>query len=343
MTVLSQGGVILFIVLVVFEGVVPQNVIVPTVTTELDSNGVVTPARPGFPAVPPDSPIVVEDPKKTLTIRDIITPSDTCKLIVDRFASAVSSFTQCSVSNARPVHLCQWCIFPYLSVQETYNELFTTIDETGNPCKDYFTNLDRIEIVADAYNYVKNLWRKGKCDYCFKRFENGTLRLEITEDVLNFELRYESSISCFDGHMHSNNTCTECKPLYEDLNALYIDMVRKYGENVCLDIVDTMNTTRAIWSEIYHCIPPRKSELWLHIGFGVVAGIPVIFYLLVYLLSSKQESKVLQQRRLAEVFSVTSMNDSEASGYLSSRPGHSNASASGSTSLKTSDPPNSQS
>ena len=51
-----------------------------------------------------------------------------------------------------------------MRVVETHQAFAATIDEKGNPCQEYFTNLDRIEIVSDAYNYVHNLWERGKCD-----------------------------------------------------------------------------------------------------------------------------------------------------------------------------------
>lgn len=153
-----------------------------------------------------------------------------------------------------------------------YFGFFQTVDEKGNPCKEYFTNLDRIEIVSDAYNYVANLWKKGSCDCkcvcehrqgiysgfqsdlphllildCFKRAENGTLIPEVTEDVTDFILLYQLTKSCFDAHIQGNDTCIKCKSHYEQLNGVYIDMVEKYGDNVCLDLVDTVSNDRH-WS-----------------------------------------------------------------------------------------------
>lgn len=95
--------------------------------------------------------------------------------------------------------------------------------------------------------------------------------------------------------MDKNNTCTECKERYDHLNSVYLDMVAKYVDNMCLDLVDTMNTTRALWSELYHCNPPRQPEIWLHVGMGVLLVIPVIFYLLAYLTADKQVANVLQR------------------------------------------------
>lgn len=118
---------------------------------------------------------------------------------------------------------------------------------------------------------------------------------EVTTDVSDFILLFEMTKSCFNSHMDKNNTCTECKERYDHLNSVYLDMVAKYVDNMCLDLVDTMNTTRALWSELYHCNPPRQPEIWLHVGMGVLLVIPVIFYLLAYLTADKQVANVLQR------------------------------------------------
>lgn len=98
------------------------------------------------------------------TIDDIITPSDECRKIVNLIGSAISNFTLCSVTNARPIHLCEWCVEKYIKVLETHHEYMAKTDEAGNQCKEYFTNLDRVEIVSDAFKYVQDLWGKGKCN-----------------------------------------------------------------------------------------------------------------------------------------------------------------------------------
>ncbi len=58
-----------------------------------------------------------------------------------------------------------------------------------------------------------------------------------------------------------------------------------------------MNITRELWSELFQCVPERQTEFWLHIGFGVVAAVPLVFYFLAYVLSTKQEARVLQREK----------------------------------------------
>jgi len=236
------------------------------------------------------------------TIDDIITPSPWCKKVVDIFGSAVSNFTQCSVQNARPIHLCQWCIMHYLQVTKAKEDLTESVDEkTGKKCGEYFTNLDRLEIVNGAYEYVNNLWSKGKCKYCFNKNLNGTIAPSITEDLTNFNYNYELVKACFGETLASNTTnetCTKCRGLYDNFNNFSLFLMERDGDNVCLDVVDTMNSTRDVWSRVFTCVPSRKEEFWLPVSMSVVAVIPIVFYFLAFLFSNVQEANVLHQSRL---------------------------------------------
>ena len=92
------------------------------------------------------------------------TPSQTCQIIVENFGFSISNFTLCSVRNARPIHLCQECVSEYLEILQTHRKFLETIDEKGNQCQEYFLNLDRLEIVSEAYKYTHHLWRKANCN-----------------------------------------------------------------------------------------------------------------------------------------------------------------------------------
>lgn len=69
-----------------------------------------------------DRPLFLGDIALGDSIDDIIMPSDICRDIVALFGSAISNFTLCSVTNARPIHLCEWCVERYLKVLETHRE-----------------------------------------------------------------------------------------------------------------------------------------------------------------------------------------------------------------------------
>jgi len=241
------------------------------------------------------------------------TPSNTCQMIVESFGVAVSDFTLCSITYARPIHLCGLCVEQFMAVVHTHQNFTDTKDDRGNLCQEYFTNLDRMEIVSEAYNYVQHLWKKGNCDYCYKKSAEGKLTPEQTEDMENFGVLYEETQFCFKSETE-NETCTACKKNYDRLNRDYIQLSTEYGEHICLDIVDTMNITREIWSQYYNCTKEKRYELALHIGFGVVACIPVIFYIMAVRLSNKQEASVIQQKRMAEIFAINSQSTSTARG-----------------------------
>jgi len=245
------------------------------------------------------------------------TPSDICQQIVQSFGSAVSNFTLCSISHARPIHLCTLCVTEFVRVVETHQRFSDTTDMRGYLCQEYFTNLDRIEIVSEANKYVHYLWKKANCDYCFQKFENGTLDPVKNYDTFHFEQLYNDTKGCFDHvpEAKANETCTICKKNYTLLNDNYIRLSTSYGENICLDIVDTMNITREIWSQVYNCTREKRYEIGLHFGFGLVACIPVIFYILAFFLSNKQEARVMQQKRMAEV-EVATINSQSGSSRM---------------------------
>jgi len=59
------------------------------------------------------------------------------------------------------------CVKQYIQVRATHDKFEATIDEDGNICRDYFVNLDRLQIVSEAYKYVHHLWRKANCNCKF--------------------------------------------------------------------------------------------------------------------------------------------------------------------------------
>ena len=150
---------------------------------------------------------------------------------------------------------------------------------------------------------------------CFKQ-ENGSLSTSPTEDAINFEVLYTLTKTCFDENLasESNETCTNCNQTYGDLNRFYMDIADRSGENICLDIVDTMNTTRELWSEVFLCVPNRKPEFWLYIAIGVMSSMPVLFYLLSSRFSVVQEVQVVQPSRLLETVGTGSMSTTTTSG-----------------------------
>lgn len=68
-----------------------------------------------------------------------------------------------------------------------------------------------------------------------------------------------------------------------------------------------MNITRELWSELFQCVPERQTDIWLHIGFAIIAILPIVFYSIAYALSTKQEARVLQRKFFFVLQSVNSL------------------------------------
>ena len=64
------------------------------------------------------------------------------------------------------------CVKQYIQVRAAHDKFEATIDEEGNICKEFFLNLDRLQIVSEAYKYVHHLWEKANCRCTFSLVHN---------------------------------------------------------------------------------------------------------------------------------------------------------------------------
>jgi len=100
------------------------------------------------------------------------------------------------------------------------------------------------------------------------------------------------------------------------MNNIYVIIRDTTDDNICLDVVDTMNTTREMWSRVYHCMPVRQIEFGIIFGISFVALIPFIFYPLAFILSKKQQADVLKQKRMAVLAEIFGFHHSQRSASI---------------------------
>ena len=84
------------------------------------------------------------------------------------------------------------------------------------------------------------LWRVADC---FKKDENGTITGNPTDETVEFNTCYKKTKHCFDKHQHSlppNETCKDCSGVYQELTKVYLDIQNGAGDQICMDIVDTV-------------------------------------------------------------------------------------------------------
>ncbi|PSN50720.1 hypothetical protein C0J52_01184 [Blattella germanica] len=126
-------------------------------------------------------------------------------------------------------------------------------DQCGHACKMELVNLDRLEVIEGAYNYVFNLWQRGHCDNCIKEFYNASSETYIPE------------------------VCQNCTDVYCSLNKYYDDLKESAQDGIlCMDIVDTMNSTRTKWSKELGCSTAGlKAEAPLIVSVLLILTTPI--------------------------------------------------------------------
>ncbi|KDR23622.1 Osteopetrosis-associated transmembrane protein 1 [Zootermopsis nevadensis] len=248
----------------------------------------------------------------------IINGVESCKNRLECFASSTSNFTQCAIRHARPIRLCERCVGYYMDVLKAHEDILKAHDEGGHACKMELVNLDRLQVIEGAFNYVHNLWQRGQCNSCFVANDNGTLTPQLSNITTKFQQLYSDTQNCFNTFYNVTSKkydpaiCANCTDKYCSLNKYYEALKADTGEGiVCMDIVDAMNSTRTKWSKVLGChIPEPKAEILLIISVVLTSIAPVIFYVAAKRYSGKAESRLLKQRRLSLQFNGPSASGS---------------------------------
>lgn len=227
-----------------------------------------------------------------------LSPDSDCTIYRDNLASAVSTFTSCAIVNSRPITLCESCVDAYINVLDSYKNLSTSKTSVGY-CIDDYVNLDRLQIVEGLYRNSYDLWHKAKCYECFE-IVNNTLTNNISEETLMFNILLNGTLSCINDHNETTNNqtffCSECISEYLGLNSYYksiSDVNDKIG--VCMDIVDLMNGTRALWSD--KCCEYRKRPEFIFLGSTcAVTLVTILFYIMTKYCTDLKSPSVLRRK-----------------------------------------------
>ncbi|GLH16303.1 Uncharacterized protein GBIM_20609 [Gryllus bimaculatus] len=234
-----------------------------------------------------------------------------CDKALQEFANSAANFTLCAIMNARPITLCEFCATNYTNVQVAYDQILKLEDESGAPCRKILINVDRLEILENGYMYVQHLWKNGHCESCLE-VVNGTITDKLRNETQQFLKFYHKVNACFSHHYkngsYNDSVCKDCKTIYDDMNDFYEKLKNIQGEgNICVDIVDSVNTTRADWSELLSCDRKEiKLEIGLVVALVVVGLLPMVFYTSTKHLASHAGTRLSQQKRLVQTFTVNS-------------------------------------
>ncbi|KAK7869780.1 hypothetical protein R5R35_008314 [Gryllus longicercus] len=234
-----------------------------------------------------------------------------CDKALQEFANSAANFTLCAIMNARPITLCEFCATNYTNVQVAYDQILKLEDESGAPCRKILINVVRLEILENGYMYVQHLWKNGHCESCLE-VVNGTITDKLRNETQQFLKFYHKVNACFSHHYkngsYNDSVCKDCKTIYDDMNDFYEKLKNIQGEgNICVDIVDSVNTTRADWSELLSCDRKEiKLEIGLVVALVVVGLLPMVFYTSTKYLASHAGTRLSQQKRLVQTFTVNS-------------------------------------
>lgn len=252
--------------------------------------------------------LVLCEPRTTTNLffmEDLNEATENCTGILESFAESSSNFTLCSLKYAQPVRLCEKCINHYIAFKEKYDDLVHTVIN-GTSCKSLFISQDRLEVVLAYYNNILSVWNKGNCKACY---DWSSKQPVLSNDTLYFNQLYDKTKKCISSNMKENNTeqvCQACMHPYLQLDQYYLSLSSDAigVDSVCMDVVDSMNTTRSIWSKTLKCCQLRKTpEIIFLCCSGIISLLPILYYLVLrYCGPMRELPNILKQTRFKQTF-----------------------------------------
>lgn len=231
--------------------------------------------------------------------------SEYCADLLRTFGQRYVAHANCSVSAARPVKVCQNCFSTYGSLLNIYKNISSDQMGPGNvSCSRSLLRSDRLMVVYVLYSNMKDLWANANCDKCITKGSQS-----LTNDTLYFMATLNQTLTCFEKYQQGNHTelCKNCKNLYRDVNLLYGRM--EQNQTMCIDIEDSMNATRGLWSKTFNCSLPREETVPVIAVSSFMLFLPIIFYLSSFLHSEQKKRKLIHPKRAKSYTSLMNIQD----------------------------------
>ncbi|XP_035667403.1 osteopetrosis-associated transmembrane protein 1-like [Branchiostoma floridae] len=225
-----------------------------------------------------------------------------CERLLRKLGESASRFTHCSILHARPLGLCSGCMYEYTDFMKVFEAIIKEKDPTeGKSCEEVLLASDMTQIVVKTHQFIQSLWEASTCEQCFDIGPevNGTLNYSLSNNTLHFQEMANKTLLCF--AQHNNDTsnlpdvCKACKKPYDDLNNLYNSL--KETAKLCVDIVDSMNSTRYTWSHRFKCLKQEQDTVAVAAIAVGLCILPVFFYIGSKINVEKIEKKLLKQKR----------------------------------------------
>lgn len=227
-----------------------------------------------------------------------------CSKILDDFADYAANFTKCSILHARPIRICERCIEHYLSFHKKYQDLLTTV-VNGTSCKSVFISCDRLDVILEYHNNILSIWDKGHCYACYNWTTDAPV---LSNEIIHFNELFNGTMNCImkynDSDSNYTKVCDNCMQSYLKLDNYYKTLsADAIGvDSICMDIVDSMNATRSIWSKSLNCCRIRKTPEVIFLACtGIISVLPLLYYLVLrYFSPIRDLPNVLKQSRFKQ-------------------------------------------
>ncbi|XP_076011240.1 osteopetrosis-associated transmembrane protein 1 [Genypterus blacodes] len=229
-----------------------------------------------------------------------------CSELLHIFKLRYVTYVDCLVPAARPVKVCQNCYSSYSSLTDIYQNISSDQVGHGNvSCKDSILRSDRLMLVYLLYGNLEDIWDVSGCINCISKGLQS-----LTNDTLYFMNILNQTLTCFEMYRQGGNhseLCTKCKDDYRGLNVLYGLMEK--NNTLCIDIEDSMNMTRRLWSKNFNCSFPREETVPVIAVSSFMLFLPIIFYLSSFLHSEQKKRKLIHPKRAKSYSSMANIQD----------------------------------
>ncbi|KAG8582411.1 hypothetical protein GDO81_008038 [Engystomops pustulosus] len=222
-----------------------------------------------------------------------------CIPLLHEFANNSAILSNCLVSMARPVRLCQHCYKEYAQLQATMRKIGSPVQNGTVSCSTILLRSDRVQVIVELSDFFDDMWSYSKCENCLEKNNTG-----ILNSTSKFMDSFDSLIQCFNNTMREppilspqgnySRVCHSCNESYRQLNDLYNELEHK--DALCIDLEDAMNSTRKLWSKTFNCTLPCTDTVPVIAVSAFILFLPVVFYLSSFLHSEQKKRKLILRK-----------------------------------------------
>ncbi|XP_040284780.1 osteopetrosis-associated transmembrane protein 1 [Bufo bufo] len=237
-----------------------------------------------------------------------------CALLLHEFANNSATLSNCLVSMARPVRLCQFCYKEYVQLKVTMSKIGNPLQNSTVSCSTILLRSARVQVILALSESFDQLWTDSRCDNCLQKNRTG-----ILNSTSEFMDSFDSLIECFNNRTREppipsqngnySRVCQSCNESYRHLSNLYSDM--EQASTLCIDLEDAMNSTRKLWSRTFNCTLPCTDTVPVIAVSAFILFLPVVFYLSSFLHSEQKKRKLILPNRFKSSANESNIQDKQ--------------------------------